>query len=169
MLFDSLLKRKRKRSSHAGTELSDENNLTAEHDEILKSGLGLGILRSLASLDSDATQDEIVKQYNQGNMDLWRHREGITGRQAEKEGTGMAGHQVRVDSADYNYHYHGAALSKLLPWFVAGMIGVGGTFLYDRLSKPQGPTPPPANGSMDTDTRSTLRPYTGPEPTDSLH
>ena len=182
------------KSSQAWPEI--EPDLAAEHDEILKLSTGLGTLHALGGIDANATQNRLVKEYGDGNMQLWRRNWGL----AEPEpGKGDdVGHTVRVDS-DNHYHWHlqpaqdaakpvappsvappspsepakptaptpatpsqPSALSRLLPWILAGSMGAGGIGLGAFLGRNTGDRPPAVD--TDTDTRSTLRPYEGNEP-----
>ena len=176
------------KSSQAWPEI--EPDLAAEHDEILKLSTGLGTLHALGGIDANATQNRLVKEYGDGNMQLWRRNWGL--KEPEPGKGDDVGHTVRVDS-DNHYHWHWpqpapdtakpvpptvqypskpvvptepakpgtqpSTLSRLLPWILAGSLGAGGLGLGAFLGRNTGDRP-----TVDTDTRSTLRPYAGSEP-----
>lgn len=165
--------------------------LTDQQDEVLKLSMGLGTLTALQSIDANEVQNRAEREYVDGNMELWRNNWGITAPAKPAKGDDVAGHTVRVDSDDKHYHWHmpptvvkppdtpkpaeptkptttptapvesPSLMSRLLPWIVAGTLGAGGVGLGVALG---GKKDNPPVTDTDTDTRSTLRPYTGPEP-----
>lgn len=161
------------------------DQLTDQHDELLKLFTGLGTLQSLAGIDANAVQNRAVKEYVDGNLQLWRKNWGL--QEPEQAKDEDVGHTVRVDSDDKHYHWHMTSpaaaapsppavptpppaapvtasqpslLSKLMPYIVAGSLGAGGVGIGTWLAS-GGDVPSVTD--TDTDTRSTLRPYTGPE------
>src|SRR5262245_1175791 len=77
--------------------------LTEMQDENLKLQTGLAALAGVENFDAHATTNKAVRDYVEGNMALWRRNWGLPEAPAKKD-EDVAGHTVRVDSDDKQYH-----------------------------------------------------------------
>lgn len=173
MRLTSLWRRSRRASSGGATNASPgspQNAMTSEddptrtHDEILKAELGLGMIRSLMGMDADEVQNDAVRSYADGNQRVWNARSGLDSSKGllgvGNEKKKMPGHVVRIDSPEY--HLGGIAAVIVAMILTLGAVAFGLWALLNRT--PEEPTVPPVTtASNDTDTRSTLRPYVGPD------
>lgn len=139
----------------------NQNQLGLEQDEAEKAQLGLGMLRSLMNMDADQVQHDTIEAYQDGNMKLWQKRSQLEQagiRKPKGKGKEKMGHTVRIDSPEYNFGYLAAAVLGAAALFCGA--GLGAAWLLKGNTPPAASSPP---AYTDTDTRSTLRPYKGPE------
>lgn len=134
-----------------------KEGLTESHDEVVKTELGLAILQALDNRD---VIDEVKRKQKRWDDLHFAHEESRVrsqGVEIPELPKNDMGHTVRIDSADERHFHHGAGFMQgVLPWILAGAVGAS-ALTYYYLTRPE--TPPVVD--VDTDTRSTLRPYTG--------
>ena len=155
-------------TNSSGNATNSDSDLTQSHDEATKLQMGLTALRAMETLAVDTISDRAAKAFQDGNLQLWRSRLprlGLKDQGAPPPGDDDVKLTARVDSPDVHHHYHpDAALGPLAAALLGGAITAGLAAGAYWLTKPQ-ETPagqPPA--AQDSDTRSTLRPYLGPDP-----
>jgi hypothetical protein len=158
-----------KKSSMSEQNLSAKNlsgseptsPLTQEWDETLKAQLAMGMLQAL---DNRSVIDETLrKQKRMNDIHLaMAESQAKGGSDVKSSPESDVGNVVKIDSPDL-YVDEG---SNPLPWILASILGTAGAglLIWSLLRDNQKPTPQPPPAAVDTDTRSTLRPYTGADP-----